>query len=53
MAADQSLEATFGRYIWCELCGYVYRTAAWEASGMICPNCGGSLDFVHVWSEIQ
>ena len=39
---DEIIDASFGDYIWCELCGYAYSRAAWVAAHTTCPNCGGS-----------
>lgn len=47
------LEEEFGAYIWCELCGSVYSTAAWAAANNTCPNCGASLIHARPWEEIR
>ena len=53
MQPGNPLEAEFGRYIWCELCGTVYSSAAWAEQGNTCPNCGATLDYAHPWEEIR
>ncbi len=50
---DNSLEETFGQYIWCELCGFVYSTIAWAAAHNTCPNCGAGLMNARPWEEIR
>ncbi len=53
MEHDNPLAAEFGQYIWCELCGTVYTSAAWAANGNACPNCGATLVYAHPWEEIR
>ena len=53
MEPVQSLEAVFGKYIWCELCGSVYSITAWAAAHNTCPNCGASLEYARPWEEVR
>lgn len=53
MDQNNPLEAEFGQYIWCELCGTAYASAAWAANGNTCPNCGATLVYAHPWEEIR
>lgn len=53
MEHEQPLEEEFGQFIWCELCGFVYSTAAWAAAKNTCPHCGASLANARPWEEIR
>ena len=53
MEPNNALADEFGAYIWCELCGYVYRTHAWAANHNKCPNCGAPLIYAHPWDELR
>jgi rubredoxin len=53
MGSNSPLEGSFGKYIWCELCGHVYSAAAWGAADDTCPNCGASIANARPWEEIR
>ena len=53
MALDNSHDEESGQYLWCELCGVVYSTAAWAAADNTCPHCGANLIYARPWEEIR
>lgn len=53
MNSGNALDATFGKYLWCDVCGYVYSATAWAAAHNTCPNCGASLMNARPWEEIR
>ncbi len=53
MEGDNALYEEFGAYIWCELCGFVFSTAAWVAANNTCPHCGATLINARPWEAIQ
>jgi len=52
MEQEHPIDESFGEYLWCELCGYVYRKTAWAAANDTCPHCGAPLINARAWEEI-
>lgn len=53
MESNTPIDASFGAFLWCELCGYVYGRSAWEAANATCPNCGATLVNARPWDDVR